>query len=95
MGDPRGCLTFARTLPRLREVLEGVAGHFDPLPSHQHVPGTTDGLLQPGGCRNQNIGLSRLDLLEGANVQVSGLGQLLLRDLAGHSLAAQVVAEAL
>ena len=45
--------------------------------------------------RNQDIGLSRLDFLKRADVQIGQFGELFLGDLACHPFAPQVGSECL
>lgn len=47
---------------------------------HQVIPVAAQGLPDSTGSGYQDVGLSGLDLLDGANVQVSSFGQFFLRD---------------
>src|SRR5450432_3393830 len=65
----------------------------NPSLAQDGAPGTAKGLPQPGRGRHKDVGLSRLDLLKGADVEVRHLGQLLLRQLPAHALPPQVAPE--
>ena len=68
----------------------GGAGH---LLRHQLVPAAAKRLVNPHDRGEQDIDLARLDLLDGANIEIHLLRQTLLRDGPSHPLTAHVSPE--
>jgi len=71
-------------------------GHLSSLALAQQLsPGACQGLLNPQHRGQQDIDAPRLDLLDGPNIQVHGLGELLLGQFSPVALTPQIGAKAL
>jgi len=63
--------------------------------SQQIIPRALQRMMQPLDGRQQDVDMTGLDLLNGADVQVHQFSQLLLGDFTGHPLPADIAAESL
>ncbi len=55
--------------------------------SHESIPRTAQRFAKAHGRGYKDVGLTGLNLLKRADVEVRNLGELLLSDFAGHPLA--------